>query len=386
MRESMILLKEYLNFRDYWIIAMFKHINLEIGNSYYEIDKETLLVLCEYLKNRDTHKLSQIWGKKSIQYDIFTFCEYLYEYFSRNPDSTKEEFQVNLTEKLKRSLIKDLLLSFYDEIHYQYLAEKRECENQNNYSYLDVDFDIHYLRDVDKIEIKEMYTNGDIFFYLVVDGLIKYDNKLLSAQDMAITTRKIKEVGLEPLASKSSIIIFVIKKQFLNKLNIDISLKEEKLCKMCNMSLFNIILSRKKINDKNTLELFQLILYLLEKVNNGRNEVLNLEWMEYKRDIIEVVEENYYLDEKEIGEKMLEKLNMSLSKLYKVFKFMFNMTPGKYIEKIKVGKSYKLLVDSDKSVENIADELGYTFKTFSRKFEEITGYSPSKFRKMMRDS
>lgn len=386
MRESMILLKEYLNFRDYWIIAMFKHINLEIGNRYYEIDKETLLVLCEYLKNKDTHKLSQIWGKKSIQYDIFTFCEYLYEYFSRNPDSTKEEFQINLTEKLKRSLIKDLLLSFYDEIHYQYLAGKRENKNQNNYLYLDVDFDIHYLRDVNKIEIKEMYTNGDIFFYLVVDGLIKYDNKLLSAQDMAITTRKIKEVGLEPLASKSSIIIFVIKKQFLNKLNIDTSLKEEKLCKMCNMSLFNIILSRKEINDKNTLELFQLILYLLEKVNNGRNEILNLEWMEYKREIVEIVEKNYYLEEKEIGEKILEKLNMSLSKLYKVFKFMFNMTPGKYIEKIKVGKSYKLLVDSDKSVENIADELGYTFKTFSRKFEEITGYSPSKFRKMMRDS
>lgn len=386
MRESMILLRKYLSFKDYWIIAMFKHINLEIGSSYYELDKKTLVILCEYLKTDDGSNLNQIWGKKSIQYDIFEFCKYSYEYFSKNLDSTKEDFQESFSLKLKQSLIKELLLSFYDELHYQYLVELKDAQELNYNSYLNPDFDIHYLKDVNRIEIKEMYNNGDIFFYLVVDGMIKYDGtKLLCAQDMAITTKKIKEANLEPFVKKSSIVIFVIKKQFLNKLNINVELNKDKLCKMCNMSLFSLILKKKSIEEKDSLEIFQLMLYLLEKIDDKKSEILNLEWIEYKKSIVKIIEENSHLEEKEIGEIIVENLNMSLTKLYKIFKFLFNMTPGKYVEKIKVEKSYKDLIDSDKSIEVIAEELGYTFKTFTRKFEEVTGYSPSKFRKMMRE-
>lgn len=385
MRESMILLKKYLNFKDYWIISMFQYINLEIGNSYYEIDKETLIVLCEYLKNKNLKKLSQIWGEKSIQYDIFEFCEFSYEYFNKNSSAKKEEFQEKLSLKLKKSLIKELLLSFYDELYSQYLIGNQEKENQNNFSYLAGDFDIHYLKEIDKIEIREMYTNGDLFFYLVIDGIFKFNNKLLVAQDMVVATKKINELGIEPFVTKSSVIIFVLKKQFLNKLNINIELPKEKLCKICNTSLFNIILNRKEIDENNTIILFQIILYLLEKINQKRTKIVNLEWIKYKTVISNIIESNCYLNEKEIGEKILEKLDISLSKMYKIFKFLFNMTPVKYIEKIKVSKSYKMLVDSDKSIEDIAEELGYSFKTFTKKFEDITGYSPSKFRKMMRN-
>lgn len=386
MRENMVLLKKYLSFRDYWILHIFQYINTEIGNNYYEVDKETLMTLCEYLKNKDIQKLKQIWGEKSIQFDIFEFCEFSYEYFSKNFEFSEEKFQESLPLKLKNSLIKGLLLSFYDELHSQYLIEVKGQDDINSYSYLDIDFDVHYLKDIEKIEIKEIYPQGDVFFYLIVDGMVKYDNKLLTSQNMVITTKKIKELGLEPFATKSTIVIFVIKKQFLNKLDINIELPEDKVYKMCNMALFNMILSKKKIDSTNSLKLFQLVLYLLEKINNGRAEVLNLEWMKYKSDIIEFVENNSNLDEKEIGERMLERLDMSLSKMYKVFKFLFNMTPGKYIEKVKISKSYKLIVESSKSIEDIAVELGYNLKTFTRKFEDVSGYSPSKFRKIMRDS
>lgn len=384
MRESMILLKKYLNFKDYWIIAMFKYINLEIGSSYYDINKEVLIVLCEYLKNKDFKKLNQIWGEKSIQYDILEFCEFAYEYFSKNPNSTKIRFQENLSLKLKKSLIKELLLSFYDELYSQYLIGKKEKIVQDNYSYIGVDFDIHYLKNVDKIEIREIYTNGDIFFYLIVDGVVTYKNKLLVAQDLLISTKKPKELKMDSFISKSSMIMFVIKKQFLNKLNIKFELSEEKLCKVCNMFMFNSILNRKKIDENDSLILLQLILYLLEKMKNNKRGILNMEWIKYKSEIINFVESNCNLDEKDIGEKLLEKLDMSLSKMYKVFKFLFNMTPGKYIEKMKIRKSYKLLIETNKSIEDIAEELGYNFRTFVRKFENINGYSPSKFRKTIR--
>lgn len=382
MRESMILLKKYLSFKDYWTITMFEYINMEIGNSYYEIDRETLLVLCEYLKNKNFQKLSQIWGEKSIQYDIFELCEFSYEYFSSWCNPTKEDFQENLSLKLKKSLIKELLLSFYDELYSQYLLGKKD--GKNNCSYLNKDFDIHYLKDVDTIGIREVYTNGDIFFYLVVEGIVKYEKKILTSQNMIVSTKKIKELGIETLTEKCSVIIFVIKKQFLNSLNINIELPEEKIFKMCNMPLFNVILNKKDIGRNNSLLLLQLILYLLEKINKGRAKVINLEWIKYKMDIIKIVEANSHLDEKEIGEKILESLEISSTKMYKVFKFLFDMTPGKYIEKVKIRDSYKLLVESEKSIEDIADELGYNFRTFTRKFEDITGYSPSKFRKRMR--
>ena len=131
MRENMVLLKKYLSFRDYWILHIFQYINTEIGNNYYEVDKETLMTLCEYLKNKDIQKLKQIWGEKSIQFDIFEFCEFSYEYFSKNFEFSEEKFQENLPLKLKNSLIKELLLSFYDELHSQYLIELKGQEDSD---------------------------------------------------------------------------------------------------------------------------------------------------------------------------------------------------------------------------------------------------------------
>lgn len=385
MRESMTLLKRYLSFEDYWIIAMFKHINLEVGNSYYEIDRETLTVLCEYLRSRDLQKLKQIWGEKSIQHDIFEFCEIAYRYFTEFPFATKKEFEESLSSKLKMSPIKDLLLSFYDELNHQYVLKVNSRDEHLNYSYTDEDFDIYYLKDVEKIELKEIYTNGDVFFYLVVDGIIEYNKKLISEQNMIVTLKKNKELKLVPFVNKASVMVFVVKKHFLNKLGINIEPADDRVYRIYNTSIFSMILSKKGSDRKNSQILFQVILYLLEKVKETRNEISNLELITYKTEIVNFIDNNYYMGEKELGESLLKKMDMSLSKLYKIFKFLFDTTPGKYIEKIKISKSYKQLVESNKSIEEIAYELGYSFKTFTRKFEIVTGHSPSKFRKMMRD-
>lgn len=383
MRESMELLKRYLSFKDYWIISMFRYLNIEIGNVNYEIDKETLAILCLYLKNREHKILKEIWSEKSIQHDMFEFCDYAYDYFSKTLIPSKREFEEKMLERLKFSPIKNLLLSFYEEFNYQYKV--RMSEKDFYYTLFDKDYDIYYLKDVEGIELKEIYNYGDMFFYIVVDGIVEYEKKLIPEKNMLVTMKKSKDLNLKSFVNKASVIIFVFKKEFLNKLNIVFEVEETKIYRIYNMSIFNMILNSKIEDNKTRQILFQAMLYLLEKVKGEKNKILNYEWIKYKADIIKFVENNDNLDEKELGKFLIRELNMSMAKIYMVFKFLFDTTPAKLIEREKISKSYKLLLESEKSIEEIADELGYTLKTFVRKFEGASGYSPSKFRKIMRD-
>ena len=67
-------------------------------------------------------------------------------------------------------------------------------------------------------------------------------------------------------------------------------------------------------------------------------------------------------------------------------KLIFGLTPTQYIAKSRLGKASSLLLQTDKSISDIAQICGYfDHSAFSRAFKKATGASPIDFRRHWKD-
>ncbi|GGF66766.1 AraC family transcriptional regulator [Paenibacillus albidus] len=74
-------------------------------------------------------------------------------------------------------------------------------------------------------------------------------------------------------------------------------------------------------------------------------------------------------------------LNMSRSQCSKIFKKVYGVSPRQYLTQLKLNLAKQLLVSTNNTVEDIADELGFhSVSHFSRQFRRGTGLSPNQFR------
>jgi AraC-like DNA-binding protein len=81
-------------------------------------------------------------------------------------------------------------------------------------------------------------------------------------------------------------------------------------------------------------------------------------------------------------EKIAEELQVGYSWFRKIFKAYTGMAPGQYLIQLKIEKSKELLADPEKSIKQIAYELKFdTNFYFSKLFKEKTGLTPAAFRK-----
>ncbi|MCG7386044.1 helix-turn-helix domain-containing protein [Paenibacillus sp. ACRRY] len=79
--------------------------------------------------------------------------------------------------------------------------------------------------------------------------------------------------------------------------------------------------------------------------------------------------------------QMAEELNLSRSQCTKIFKEIYGISPRQYVTEKKLNHAKQLLVSTNKTIEDIADELGYhSVSHFSRQFRRGTGLSPNQFR------
>ncbi|NLY18227.1 MAG: AraC family transcriptional regulator [Clostridiaceae bacterium] len=75
--------------------------------------------------------------------------------------------------------------------------------------------------------------------------------------------------------------------------------------------------------------------------------------------------------------------NLSVSRFIRKFKDTMNISPIKYIEKIRMDKSKELLTDTDLTIYEISEIVGYNDPFyFSKVFKRNTGLSPTAFRKL----
>ncbi len=80
---------------------------------------------------------------------------------------------------------------------------------------------------------------------------------------------------------------------------------------------------------------------------------------------------------------LTEQLNMSRTPLYVKVKAITGIGVGDYINKIKIEKAIYLLTQTELSMIEISEKLGFTNQGyFSTTFKQATGYSPSKYKKI----
>lgn len=90
--------------------------------------------------------------------------------------------------------------------------------------------------------------------------------------------------------------------------------------------------------------------------------------------------------EANVGEKLSNPqlaaiVNMAPNSFARLFKEEMNITLHSYIQNRKIAKACELFVHSDKTIENISYELGFSDRYhFSRVFKSITGMSPAVYK------
>lgn len=80
-----------------------------------------------------------------------------------------------------------------------------------------------------------------------------------------------------------------------------------------------------------------------------------------------------------------ESCNLSVYQFIRKFKSSMQLSPAKYIEKIRMDKSRELLSDTDLTINEISDITGFNDPFyFSKVFKKNTGMNPLAFRRMKR--
>lgn len=79
---------------------------------------------------------------------------------------------------------------------------------------------------------------------------------------------------------------------------------------------------------------------------------------------------------------LCHELDFSRSYLYNIFKNNLNISPLKFLTQLRMEKAKQLLLNSDYTIRQITDMVGYTDEfTFSKAFKRYTGLSPKYYRK-----
>lgn len=94
---------------------------------------------------------------------------------------------------------------------------------------------------------------------------------------------------------------------------------------------------------------------------------------------VDYIEKNY--TEKIYIEHLAALCNLSPSRFFSVFKETMGNTPIGYKNAVKIQKSMELLYETDMSVEEIAETLGFSSTAhFRKQFKQILGVTPKKIR------
>ena len=120
------------------------------------------------------------------------------------------------------------------------------------------------------------------------------------------------------------------------------------------------------------LEMFQMIFPSPYYVSEAKFAVANK--------IREFIDRN--IEKKLTLEFISEELFVSIPHIERVFKETFHITPSKYISQRKINQVATLLITTNYSIEDIANQLGYSdAKYLSKCFKKAKGISPLQYRK-----
>lgn len=98
------------------------------------------------------------------------------------------------------------------------------------------------------------------------------------------------------------------------------------------------------------------------------------------KDMLEYIHHHY--DSKITLDDLAEVSNLSRSECCRTFSKSVDSTPFEYIKRYRVARSMHLLKDKDKSITEIALEVGFNSSSyFISSFRKLTGFSPAQYQK-----
>ena len=126
---------------------------------------------------------------------------------------------------------------------------------------------------------------------------------------------------------------------------------------------------------------FTDILILLEKIGESNSSIGKVHRQSYDnvKNIADYINENYM---QEINSKIIEKLfSINYDYANRIFKQYFGFSINRYRNKRRIDRAKFLLVTTDKTLDEIAQEVGFDDKYyFSRLFAKYEGMSPLQYR------
>jgi len=106
-------------------------------------------------------------------------------------------------------------------------------------------------------------------------------------------------------------------------------------------------------------------------------------WYNYKIQEFQLVLEAYFTTEKSAS-FYAAKMNISLKHLNRICKTILNQTATDIITKRVILEAKRLLIQHEKSISQVADELNFiNYSYFTKLFKKHTGIAPSDFRKSL---
>lgn len=132
-----------------------------------------------------------------------------------------------------------------------------------------------------------------------------------------------------------------------------------------------------------TLEMEELMLKLGRSIREGNAVQVSSETKEAFRhlraDMLTLLDVNWTV------EKMAQRVHLSPSRVYPIYKKLFGISPNADLINARINSAKNRLINSGDKIEDIAESLGYRNIThFIRQFKENTGMSPGQYRKNRR--
>ena len=130
--------------------------------------------------------------------------------------------------------------------------------------------------------------------------------------------------------------------------------------------------------------LTSFIAYTVIKRNSDRQGLVESAISQKDRDFISSLEEfvKKNMDKEISASTLMVALGISRTALYDKVKMITGYSLNDYIKRMRIEESIRLLAETDMNINEISDSVGFSYpRYFSSVFKELTGYSPTQYRK-----
>ena len=382
--------------------------NIENKNKKVDRDEKTEItlrqhVLIQYMLNKEVIDYPEIKEElQSSRIHIALISNSLNKYNLENINRIEDIIQENIEDKEKVDIIKFgekivlVIRDIYINYSYKLLNNiKKNLDNKiggNNFIALGDEVNnlneiyISYKSAINLINDKFLFNKNEVISNFKINNEnidLSIDEKEILEKIFTYTEINQKEKIKENIYDLEKIIIakryredeakILITRELLefkDKIKKDYKIKEEEI------KLDNILID--KIYRKETLN--DIMNLLLEKLLNISNNISLASNNSSIKRIVKYVEKNYYKDLK--LENLADIFNYNSAYLGKIFKSYTGESFNTYLDKVRIEKAKKLLIEENLKVYEVCDNIGYkNIDYFHSKFKKYVGISPLNYKK-----